>query len=99
MLDSIYVWIIFILLINCGYIYYIYKTSGEKIALKQAKEIAYKLMLYAEKNFESDSEKFQWVAQKFYETIPSSIKNLITQDMIEDFLQKTYDEMKEVLNN
>ncbi|MEJ8553277.1 hypothetical protein [Tepidibacter sp. Z1-5] len=99
MLSSIYVWIIFILSISAGYIYYIYKTFGEKIALKQAKEIAYRLMLYAEKNFETDDEKFQWVAQKFYETIPSSIKNLITQDMIEDFLQKTYDEMKKVLNN
>ncbi|MCT4509262.1 MAG: hypothetical protein N4A48_11020 [Tepidibacter sp.] len=99
MINSIYVWIIFILLINAGYIYYIYKTFGEKIALKQAKEIAYKLMLYAEKNFETNEEKFQWVAKKFYETIPSSIKQIITQDMIEDFLQKTYDEMKEVLKN
>lgn len=99
MLSSIYAWIIFILLINAGYIYYIYKIFGEKIALKQAKEIAYRLMLYAEKNFETDDEKFQWVAQKFYKTIPSSIKTILPQDMIEDFLQKTYDEMKKVLNN
>ncbi|WP_099189135.1 hypothetical protein [Tepidibacter mesophilus] len=99
MLNSIYVWIMFILLISSGYIYYIYKIFGEKIAIKEAKEIAYRLMLYAEKNFENDDEKFQWVVQKFYETIPSSIKKLITQDMIEDFLQKTYDEMKESLNS
>ncbi|CAH2213648.1 hypothetical protein [Tepidibacter aestuarii] len=99
MIESIYVWIIFILLISAGYVYYIYKTLSEKIALKQSKEIAYRLMLYAEKNFETDKEKFQWVAQKFYETTSSSIKDLITQDMIEDFLQETYDEMKEVLNN
>jgi hypothetical protein len=71
----------------------------EKADAKEAKEIAYKLMLYAEKNLGSGEEKFAWVVNRFYEILPDSVRKLLKEEYIEDFLQNSYDELKNILND
>ncbi|KXZ39855.1 hypothetical protein SAMN05661008_00924 [Alkalithermobacter thermoalcaliphilus JW-YL-7 = DSM 7308] len=83
----------------CGYMIYIYKKYEEKVAIKEARELAYKLMLTAEKLFVKGDEKFIWVVNKFYNMLPEYTKNLFTEEDVENFIQKSFDEIKDILDD
>ncbi len=89
--------IFLVIFVTGGYLFYVYKQLGEKAAIVQAKELAYKLMLFAEKRLELGEEKFDWVVKRFYDLLPDTAKILFREEDIELFLQKTYDELKDIL--
>ncbi|OPJ57179.1 hypothetical protein [Alkalithermobacter paradoxus] len=94
-----YGWFFLLIIVIVGYMVYIYKRFGEKVAIKEARELAYKLMLIAEKNFVNGDEKFAWVVRKFYNMIPEYTKSLFTEKEIESFVQNSYDEIKDILDD
>ena len=57
---------------------------------------AEKYIVQAEETFagtQRGGEKFKWVVDVLYAKVPTSLKNAITKEMIEDMVQGTFDAM------
>lgn len=82
--------------VAAAYFYVIYKKRGKEAAIKEAKIIAYKLMIAAEKKFGQGAgrDKFNYVVDRFYLMLPESFKIFISEDEVEKFIQETYDMFK-----
>lgn len=103
MLDFLYNygWIIVLALAVAGYFLWYFRVHGNQKGLKKLRETAYKLMLIAEKKFGSDTGtiKFDWVADKIYGYLPGTMKVFITGRDLEEWLQATYDELQDLLDD
>lgn len=94
-----YGWIIVVTLGFAGYIFYLYKKQGKKAALTELREKVYKAMLIAEKKFDVNEEKFEWVAKKIFLLLPDTAKVIIEEETIEDFIQNCYNKMMDGLDD
>ena len=83
------------------YCVFIYLNNGKKALYIQLRELAYKLMLLAEKEFESDNgkQKFEWVINKIYEFLPEVIKLFVTREELEHYVQQLYFHAKDLLDD
>lgn len=74
---------------------------GKEAAIKEAKAIAYELMVRAEKRLstEDGQAKMRFVMDRFWDLVPPPIKILIPKHAAEKFLQAAYDELKEQMDN
>lgn len=75
-----------------GYVAWTLKTKGPQGALDEFREIAFQLMLAAEKKFSDGDEKFKYVIEKLYVVLPDMIKYIFTEDEIRQWVQDLYDE-------
>lgn len=71
-----------------------------QVKKKGLRQTAIDYICYAEKTFENhkNDEKFNYVLTRLYEGLPSIIKVFITIDMIKDFIQKVFNEIKIALD-
>lgn len=84
-----------------GYLGYVFKQKGKEAAIKEAKAIAYKLMVLAEKKY-SDGQgrlKMDFVLDRFWPQVPAPFKLLITRADAEAFLQTIYEELRGYVDN
>lgn len=73
----------------------VYITKGKDAAIKELRELAYQLMLGAEKIFGRDmgKSKMEWCINQFYRQIaPGWIAKMLPETTVETFLQKVYDD-------
>lgn len=82
-----------------GYIFYVFKKYGKEKALTELRESIYKAIIAAEKKFDIGEEKFDWVANKVYLLIPDSVKLFLSDETLEEFIQKCYDEAIDFLDD
>lgn len=94
-----YGWIIVVVVGMIGYFFYVYKKFGKEKAILVAKEVAYKLMLAAQKKFGQDAgkEKMTWVVNYFYNKLPKTAQMVFSTIDIMEFLQNVYDEFQEFI--
>lgn len=71
-----------------------------QVKKKGIRQTAIDYICYAEKTFENhkNDEKFNYVLTRLYEGLPSIVKVFITIDMIKDFIQKVFNEIKIALD-
>lgn len=89
------------LVLLMGYLGYVFKRRGKEAAIKEAKAIAYKLMLLAEKKY-SDGQgrlKMDFVIDRFWPQVPAVVKLFVTRQDLEGFLQVVYEELREYVDN
>ncbi|QOR35681.1 hypothetical protein IMX26_02290 [Clostridium sp. 'deep sea'] len=67
-------------------------NNRKTIIYVELRELAYKLMLLAEKDFESGSgkEKFEWVINKIYEHLPKVTNLFVSREELEQYVQQLY---------
>jgi len=103
MLDFLYNygWIILLTIVAIVYFGLIYKKYGKNAALEELRKNLYKLMLLAQKKFGNDAGqmKFDWVVTKVYEAFPTSIKIFIDREDLLRFVQKTYNELTDFMDD
>lgn len=94
-----YGWIIMGVVGVLGYFFYVYKKFGKEKAFLFAREVAYKLMLAAQKKFGQDSgkEKMDWVVDRFYILLPRTAQVAFSKVEILEFLQDTYNGFKDFI--
>ena len=80
------------IIIVLGDIYYQIKKKGLKGA-------AIELIIYAEKTIGSGKgeEKMNYVIDKFIAFLPMPFRILFTREMVKNFIQEVFDEIKDVL--
>jgi hypothetical protein len=67
---------------------------------KGLRQVVIDLIVEAEKAFEygKNSEKFNYVFENFYNSLPTLLKFLLTKNNIISFIQKVFDEIKIALD-
>lgn len=83
------------------YLVRIAKTQGKTAAIHEAREIAYKLMVKAEKHLGTDSGKLKmaYVMDRFWVLVPAAFKLIVSKRDAEKFLQGVYDELKDYMDD
>jgi hypothetical protein len=95
---GLYLLIAFIVVLAALFIWHyinVYKTQGKEAAMKELRELAYQLMLGAEKLFGRDmgKSKMEWCINQFYRQIaPGWLAKMLPENTVEEFLQKVYDD-------
>lgn len=96
-----YGWIVTVILLAALYFYWVFKKRGKAVMLVELRERAYGLMLMAEKKF-GDGEgalKLGWVVDRFYSALPGTVKFIVTREDAIAFLQATYKELKDCMDD
>ncbi len=96
-----YGWLVVIIIAMLGYLLWVIKRKGKTAALIELREMAYSLMLIAEKRFAEGEGcfKMDWVIDRFYPAMPNTLKFIITRDDAKTFLQTIYDEARDYLDD
>lgn len=96
-----YGWIIAVLLLIALFLIVVFKRRGKEAALTKAREIAYGLMLQAEKRFGPGDGpvKMDWVANTIWPLLPKTAQFVLTQGMLTELLEDVYATAKDLLDD
>lgn len=82
--------IIAVVLFNIGYLLYVINRKG-------LRGLVLNLILEAEQTKLENQEKMDYVIDKFILMLPIPFRLLITRSLVNKFIQKIFDEIKEIL--
>lgn len=97
-----YGWIIVALIGIIAYLFYVYKKEGKQAAIEAAEKIAYKIMLAIEDRYGHDisgEEKFAEALNLFYLKLPPTLRYVVPEEKMAEFLQTCFDKMKDLLDD
>jgi hypothetical protein len=78
--------------------YFNVKGKSKEAILKELKQEAYKLFLYAQKQGWTGPEKMEWCAKKIALLFPEQIRTYI-EGPIQEWLQSQYDDFKKFITD
>lgn len=89
------------LLLVIGYLLYVLKTKGKEAALSELRELAYALMIKAQKKFGDGNGhiKMDWVVERLKPILPEYVWLFASEEDFIRWLQTLYDETLDLLDN
>lgn len=77
------------------------KDQGKTAAINKAREIAYQLMVRAEKQMKTETgrAKMSYVMNLFWARVPAAFKLIITRDDADKFVQNLYEELVDYMDD
>ena len=83
--------LIIILIAICIYIIWLIRKN-------QLKDVALKLILEAEKEYQNGNEKMNYCIKKLIALVPMPFSLFITENMVRNIIQNVFDKVKELLD-
>lgn len=74
-----------------GVVWSLYKKGPEE-TLDDFREVAYQIMLVAEKKFSDGDKKFIYVVERVYELLVDPLKAIFTKNDAQKWIQTLYDD-------
>lgn len=87
-----YKWLIGLLLAGGIYTYFYHKRNGTQKTLDLYRQVAYQLMLVAEKRLFSGQDKLNYVVNGMYTLLPDKLSYFVTQEELMEWIQTLYDD-------